>query len=82
VVIWVPTAVVDLADLAREVVRFSKGTDRMVVGCLLGGDSVTAGVQILRDHRVENFTDLEVAFRVVGAILASREDIHNPLILS
>lgn len=82
VVISVPTAVVDLADLAREVVRFSKGTDRMVVGCLLGGDSVSTGVQILRDHRVENFTDLEVAFRVVGAILASREDIHNPLILS
>jgi acyl-CoA synthetase (NDP forming) len=72
VVIAVPTAVVDLADLAREVVKFSKGTDRMVVGCLLGGDSVAAGVQILRDHRVENFTDLEVAFRVVGAILASR----------
>jgi acyl-CoA synthetase (NDP forming) len=48
------------------VVRFSRNTKKMVVGCFLGGASVAASVQILRAHHIPNFADLEDAFRVVG----------------
>jgi acetyl coenzyme A synthetase (ADP forming)-like protein len=66
VVISVPDAVLDMEVLGRELVRFSKSTRKMIVGCLLGGDTVKESVRILRDHRIPNFPDPEEAFRVVG----------------
>jgi acetyl coenzyme A synthetase (ADP forming)-like protein len=65
-VVSVPDAVLDAAQLAQEVVRFSRNTRKMVVGCFLGGSSVRSSVQILRSHHIPNFADLEDAFRVVG----------------
>jgi acetyl coenzyme A synthetase (ADP forming)-like protein len=65
-VVSVPDAVLDATQLAQEVVRFSRNTKKMVVGCFLGGSSVTSSVQILRSHHIPNFSDLEDAFRVVG----------------
>src|SRR5512136_130699 len=65
-IVSVPDAVLDPTQLAQEVVRFSRNTKKMVVGCFLGGSSVTASIQILRGHHIPNFSDLEDAFRVVG----------------
>jgi acetyl coenzyme A synthetase (ADP forming)-like protein len=65
-VISVPDAVLDATQLAQEVVRFSRNTKKMVVGCFLGGSSVASSVQILRSSHIPNFADLEDAFRVVG----------------
>ncbi|MDD1670696.1 MAG: acetate--CoA ligase family protein [Methanomicrobiales archaeon] len=65
-VIAVPDAVLDTDQLAQEIVRFSRSTKKMVVGCLLGGSSMKSSVQILRSHQIPNFADLEDAFRVVG----------------
>jgi acetyl coenzyme A synthetase (ADP forming)-like protein len=65
-IVSVPDAVLDPTQLAQEVVRFSRNTKKMVVGCFLGGASVAASVQILRTHHIPNFADLEDAFRVVG----------------
>jgi acetyl coenzyme A synthetase (ADP forming)-like protein len=65
-IVSVPDAVLDASQLAQEVVRFSRNTKKMVVGCFLGGSSVTSSVQILRSHHIPNFSDLEDAFRVVG----------------
>jgi len=65
-VISVPDAVLDATQLAQEVVRFSRNTRKMVVGCFLGGSSVRSSVQILRGHQIPNFADLEDAFQVVG----------------
>jgi acetyl coenzyme A synthetase (ADP forming)-like protein len=65
-IVSVPDAVLDPTQLAQEVVRFSRNTKKMVVGCFLGGASVAASVQILRAHHIPNFADLEDAFRVVG----------------
>ena len=39
-VIAVPTTLADPAHIANEIVRFSRNTDKMVVGCMLGGDSI------------------------------------------
>jgi acetyl coenzyme A synthetase (ADP forming)-like protein len=69
-IISVPDAVLDAPQLAQEVVRFSRNTKKMVVGCFLGGSSIRSSVQILRSHQIPNFADLEDAFRVVGRACA------------
>jgi acetyl coenzyme A synthetase (ADP forming)-like protein len=71
-VVSVPDAVLDTTQLAQEVVRFSRNTKKMVVGCFLGGASVTSSVQILRSHHIPNFSDLEDAFRVVGRACSAK----------
>jgi acetyl coenzyme A synthetase (ADP forming)-like protein len=70
-VIGIPSAVLDTGHLAQEIVRFSTHTKKMVVGCLLGGDSVKSGIGVLRDKKIPNFSDLERAFLAVGRSLNS-----------
>ncbi|WP_338151814.1 acetate--CoA ligase family protein [Methanoculleus sediminis] len=71
-VIAVPTTLVDPAHVANEIVRFSRNTEKMVVGCMLGGDSIRSGLRILRGSRIPNFEELEDAFKAVGGILEVR----------
>jgi acyl-CoA synthetase (NDP forming) len=71
-VIAVPTTLADPAHIANEIVRLSRNTDKMVVGCMLGGDSIRSGLRILRSCRIPNFSELEDAFKAVGNILSVR----------
>jgi acetyl coenzyme A synthetase (ADP forming)-like protein len=68
-VISVPTATLDPRHLAKDIVRFSKSTHKMTVGCILGGDSIQGGVHILRDRNIPNFQELQEAFKSVGEAL-------------
>jgi acetyl coenzyme A synthetase (ADP forming)-like protein len=74
VVIAVPSAVMDPAHLAQEIVRFSRNTHKMIVGCLVGGDSMKVGMRILRHNHIPNYDDIDSAFRAVGRSLAA----HGP----
>jgi acetyl coenzyme A synthetase (ADP forming)-like protein len=67
-VIAVPSAISDPVRVANELVRFSKSTHKMIVGCLIGGDSMKTPLRILRDSGIPNFPDLEDAFKAVGNI--------------
>ena len=67
-VIAVPSAISDPIRVANELVRFSKHTHKMIVGCLIGGDSMKTPLRILREAEIPNFPDLEDAFRAVGNI--------------
>jgi acetyl coenzyme A synthetase (ADP forming)-like protein len=67
-VITVPSALSDPIRVANELVRFSKHTHKMIVGCMIGGDSMKTPLRILRDAHIPNFPDLEDAFRAVGTI--------------
>lgn len=71
-VIAVPTTTVDPTHVANEIVRFSRNTSKMVVGCMLGGDSIKSGLRVLRGARIPNFEELEDAFKAVGNILDGR----------
>ncbi len=71
-VIAVPTTLADPTHIANEIVRFSRNTDKMVVGCMLGGDSIRSGLRILRSCRIPNFSELEDAFKAVANILSVR----------
>ena len=67
-VITVPSALSDPIRVANELVRFSKHTHKMIVGCMIGGDSMKTPLRILRDAHIPNFPDLEDAFKAVGNI--------------
>jgi len=67
-VVVVPSAISDPLQVANELVRFSKHTHKMIVGCMIGGDSMKTPLRILRDADIPNFPDLEDAFRAVGNI--------------
>ena len=67
-VIAVPTAISDPIRVSNELVRFSKNSHKMIVGCMIGGDSMKTPLRILRDGLIPNFPDLEDAFRAVGTI--------------
>jgi acetyl coenzyme A synthetase (ADP forming)-like protein len=65
-VVAVPSAILDPNHLAQEIIRFSTHSHRMIVGCLLGGDSMKSGVRQLREQGIPNFSELEDAFIAVG----------------
>ncbi|MDD1703384.1 MAG: acetate--CoA ligase family protein [Methanoregula sp.] len=67
-VIAVPTAISNPIRVANEIVRFSTHTHKMIVGCMIGGDSMKTPLRILRESKIPNFPDLEDAFRAVGNI--------------
>ena len=67
-VITVPTAIANPLLVANEIVRFSTHTKKMIVGCMIGGDSMKTPQRILREAHIPNFPDLEDAFRAVGNI--------------
>jgi acetyl coenzyme A synthetase (ADP forming)-like protein len=67
-VIAVPSAISDPIRVSNELVRFSKHTHKMIVGCMIGGDSMKTPLRILRDAGIPNFPDLEDAFKSVGNI--------------
>lgn len=75
-VISVPSVTLDPTHLAKEIIRFSMDTHKMVVGCLLGGESTKAGIRTLRTAHVPNFSELEDAFRAVGIAL-ERGNLNN-----
>ena len=67
-VINIPSAISDPIRVANELVRFSKSTHKMIVGCMIGGDSMKTPLRILKDSGIPNFPDLEDAFKAVGNI--------------
>jgi acetyl coenzyme A synthetase (ADP forming)-like protein len=71
VVITAPVALMDPKNLAHEMIRLSRFTHSMVVGCLLGGDSMKSAIDMLGEAHIPNYQDLQDAFRTVGAILES-----------
>lgn len=71
VVITAPVAMMDPKNLAHEMIRLSRFTRSMVVGCLLGGDSMKSAIDMLGEAHIPNYQDLQDAFRTVGAILQS-----------
>jgi Acyl-CoA synthetase (NDP forming) len=75
-VITAPTAISDPLRVANEIVRFSTHTKKMIVGCMIGGDSMKTPQHILKEAKIPNFPDLEDAFRTVGNIC--RYTCRNP----
>ncbi|MCK9580205.1 MAG: acetate--CoA ligase family protein [Methanoregula sp.] len=71
-IIIVPSALADPVRLAEMVVRFARQTRKMIVGCMIGGDSMKRAFRILKDNNIPNFQDIEDAFEIVGMIVHNR----------
>jgi len=71
-IIIVPSALADPVRLAEVVVRFAQRTKKMIVGCMIGGDSMKQAFRILKDNNIPNFQNLEDAFEIVGMIVHNR----------
>ena len=71
-VVSFPNLVLGSEQMANEIVRFSEQTGKMIVGTLLGGDSMQRGRDILREHQIPSFEELDFTFRVMGRVLWQR----------
>jgi len=77
IVIAVPSAVLDPAQIALEIARFRNHADKVVVGCLIGGDAMKGGMSVLRHHQIPNYDDIENAFKALGRVLSARRRHGN-----
>ena len=71
-VVSFPNLVLGSEQIANEIVRFSEQTEKMIVGTLLGGASMQRGRDILREHQIPSFEELDFTFRVMGRVLWQR----------
>ena len=71
-VVGFPNLVIGSDQLANQIVRFSEKTENVIVGTLLGGDSMERGRKILRERGIPSFEELDFTFRVMGRILWQR----------
>ena len=71
-VVGFPNLVIGSDQLANQIVRFSEKTENVIVGTLLGGDSMERGRKILRESGIPSFEELDFTFRVMGRILWQR----------
>lgn len=71
-VVGFPNLVLDSESLAHQVINFSGKTENLVVGTLLGGECMDAGIKILKEHDIPNFDELEQCFKVVGRVVWQR----------
>jgi len=71
-VVGFPNLVIGSEQLANQITRFSEKTENMIVGTLLGGDSMERGRKILKENGIPIFEELDFTFRVMGRILWQR----------
>lgn len=71
-VIGFPNLVIGSEQLATQISRFSEKTENMIVGTLLGGDSMDRGRKVLKENGIPSFEELDFTFRVMGRILWQR----------
>lgn len=69
-----PVTSIDPVRLSKEIVRFSLQTDKMVVGCLIGGERMMPGIKILNEAGVPNFSELSDAFSATGECIKAAKD--------
>jgi acetyl coenzyme A synthetase (ADP forming)-like protein len=71
-VVGFPNLVIGSEQLANQITRFSEKTENMIVGTLLGGESMDRGRKVLRENGIPSFEELDFTFRVMGRILWQR----------
>jgi len=64
-VIVTPQSMTDVPEIAHEVVKLRERSGRAVVGCFMGGRSVSKGVEILKSEKIPVYPD---PYRAVNSI--------------
>jgi acetyl coenzyme A synthetase (ADP forming)-like protein len=80
-VIGFPNLVLTSEHLAKRILKFSETTENRLVATLLGGDSMDAGRNLLKEHEIPSFEELDFTFRVMGRVLWQKYRVRAPGLL-
>ena len=61
-----PNKVLSPEQVGQVIIDYQKKTDNLLVGCFIGGDSLKPGVDLLTEHNIPVFEELEFTYRVLG----------------
>lgn len=78
IVILTPQVMTEIEETAQEVARLSKLYDKPVVGCFMGEEKVSAGIEILTREQVPNYQFPERAAAALKAIYDYRLWLERP----
>lgn len=68
-VIGFPNLVLDSEVFAQTIADFAGKTSNPVIGTLLGGECMDAGIKLLKEKGIPNFDELEQTYKVVGRVV-------------
>jgi acetyl coenzyme A synthetase (ADP forming)-like protein len=80
-IIGFPNLVLTSEHLAKKILKFSEMTENRLIATLLGGDSMNAGREILKEHSIPSFEELDFTFRVMGRVLWQKFRVKAPGLL-
>ena len=66
-VVGFPNLVLTSEGLAKQVIKFTEKTPNPVIGTFLDGESMDAGIKLLKENHIPIFDGLEQTFMVVRA---------------
>jgi acetyl coenzyme A synthetase (ADP forming)-like protein len=80
-IITFPNLVLTSENMAKKILEFSAKTENRLIATLLGGDSMNAGREILRQNNIPSFDELDFTFRVMGRVLWQKFRVKAPGLL-
>ena len=66
ILVNVPNKVLSPEQVSQVIIDYQKKTDNLLVGCFVGGDSLKPGIDLLTEHNIPVFDELEFTYRVLG----------------
>jgi acetyl coenzyme A synthetase (ADP forming)-like protein len=80
-IIGFPNLVLTSEHLAKKILKFSEMTDNRLIATLLGGNSMDAGRELLKENCIPSFDELDFTFRVMGRVLWQKFRVKAPGLL-
>jgi acetyl coenzyme A synthetase (ADP forming)-like protein len=68
-IVGFPNNILSSEQLANQILKFSKATDKRLIPALLGGASMDRGRKLLQSHSIPSFEELDYTYRVVGRMI-------------
>jgi len=78
-VIVTPQAMTEIEETARAVGRMAQGADKPVLGCFMGKARIEAGIDVLWQYGVPNYSFPERAAAALAAMSAYRREKERPI---
>ena len=80
-IITFPNLVLTSEQIAKQILKFSGMTQNRLVATLLGGDSMNIGREMLKEHSIPSFEELDYTYRVMGRVLWQKFRVKAPGLL-
>lgn len=80
-IVGFPNLVLTSEHLAKQILKFSTSTQNRLVATLLGGDSMHAGREMLKECDIPSFEELDYTYRVMGRVLWQKFRVKAPGLL-